>query len=101
MPATPVAAASTPASAGNTICPTRLPVIRSVSAVPQTSGGARYMTPERVSVEAIPMAKPSQMRIAYIVGSDSGNARTRKPAALPSMLVKVSGARPMAKISRA
>ncbi len=47
------------------------------------------------------MAKPSQMRIAYIVGSDSGNARTRKAAALPSMLVKVSGARPMAKISRA
>jgi hypothetical protein len=36
-----------------------------------------------------------------MIGSESGNARTRKAAALPTMLVKVSGARPMAKISRA
>jgi hypothetical protein len=49
----------------------------------------------------MPIAKPRQMRIPYIVGSASGNARTRKAAALPSMLVKVSGVRPMAKISRA
>src|SRR5262249_50928149 len=101
MPPTPVAAASSPASAGNRICPTRLPVMRSVSAVPQTSGGARYMTPESVSVEAMPMAKPSPTSTRYMTGSESGKARMRKPAALPSMLTSVSGMRPKAKISRA
>src|SRR5436305_8862511 len=64
MPPTPVAAARKPASAGKTICPTRLPVIRNVNAVPQTSGGERYITPEKVSVEAIPIANPKYMRIA-------------------------------------
>ena len=34
IPATPVAAATSPASEGNTTCPMRLPVIRKVSAVP-------------------------------------------------------------------
>jgi hypothetical protein len=75
--------------------------MRKVNAVPHTSGGARYMTPERVSVEAIPMATPKPMRTAYMMESESGSARSENPAALPSMLVKVSGVRPMAKISRA
>src|SRR5262249_50892569 len=68
MPATPVAEASSPASAGKTIWPTRLPVMRSVSAVPQASAGARCTTPEMVKVEAMPMAKPSTMSTAYIIG---------------------------------
>ena len=34
MPATPMAAATTPASAGNNTWPSRLPVMRRVSAVP-------------------------------------------------------------------
>src|SRR6476646_11988171 len=90
IPPTPVAAATRPASAGNTIWPTRLPVIRSVSAVPQTSGGAIYMTPERVSVDAMPMAKPRRTSTTYIVGSERGNASTKKQAALPSILARVS-----------
>jgi hypothetical protein len=81
--------------------PDAMPVMRKVSAVPHASGGARYMTPERVSVEAMPMATPKPMRTAYMMGSESGSARSKNPAALPSMLVKVSGERPMAKISRA
>src|SRR6476659_10579080 len=81
IPPTPVAAATRQASAGNTIWPTRLPVIRRVSAVPQTSGGAIYITPERVSVEAMPLVKPSMTSTAYIVGSESGKASTKKPAA--------------------
>src|SRR5262245_20957270 len=101
MPPTPVAAASTPASAGNTIWPTRLPVIRSVSAVPVASAGARCTTPEMVSVEAMPMAKPRAMSTMYIAGNESGIANTRNPAALASMLVKVSTLRPIAKIARA
>src|SRR5262249_23359869 len=101
MPPTPVAAASTPASAGNTIWPTRLPVIRSVSAVPVASAGARCTTPEMVSVEAMPMAKPNTISATYISGNESGIASTRKPAALASMLVRVSGLRPIAKMARA
>src|SRR4029079_14925016 len=69
IPPTPVAADTRPASAGNTIWPTRLPVIRNVSAVPQTSGGAIYITPERVSVDAMPMVKPRRTSTTYIVGS--------------------------------
>src|SRR3954462_5799329 len=94
IPPTPVAAATRPASAGITTWPTRLPVIRSVSAVPQTSGGAIYMTPERVSVDAMPMAKPRRTSTTYIVGSDSGNASTRKPAAPPPLApVELGGGR--------
>src|SRR5439155_3875916 len=54
MPTTPVAAARSPASAGKTICPMRLPVIRKVSAVPQACAGARWTTLDMVSVEAMP-----------------------------------------------
>jgi len=37
------------------------------------------------------MATPKPMRTAYMMGSESGSARSKNPAALPSMLVKVSG----------
>src|SRR5215467_7708824 len=74
MPATPEAAAITPAMKGMTNCPIRLPIMRSELAVPRVSSLVIASSVAMLTVMALLSAKPAAATISTISGIGSGNA---------------------------